>query len=588
MKKNNILLFLSILFFGLYSCSDDDKKIIDNDTKGKLVDLQSTINSQASVENGDSLWVKNTMVGVYALQTAGEPMEGASNLRYFSPQGKSLLGPANMYNDIVTFPENGSAIDLVAYRPYSAAVENGLLNIDLTKQAKPTDIDLLYSNNLKGIKEDQEAVADFAHVLSKMIFRISLGDDIQSVVGMELKLSNFKTKGTFDILNGTIVTGATDAVGAITSKITFTSGVSYAEAIVFPSVEANRNVSLKFGQNTAEITLPANFEMKANKQYVFDLKVSKETFSLSDEIAEEDWMTNSAAKIVLDPLNQANGEAATPFLVYQTKEKVDQKGAWIAGLIVDYKFPNVAGVAGSDYIVLKDIADSSDSTKYLLVDIKGSPVADRLDIHLIPDLVGMRVSIKGDLAASTANQHGVKLINVVAEKGGGQVSGPVTEFLFDETFGVPAAGEENSRPQLDAYTGYDMKSPVVYNVLEAKGTTLRFTDNFPDNGFYIWMPKDAVMDLSIENIQSKDYYDMKLMFDMASGDATAKLDALTIKCNGVDLKLPSNKVKQKDKFETVSVKIPNGTTTIQIIKPGEISNGHFRVDNIKIEGTIVK
>lgn len=590
MKKINILLFLAVLFLGLNSCSDDDKETTGIDETNKLVKLQSTINSLTSVENADSLWVKNTMLGVYGLDaTSSEALENASNVRYFSPKGKSEFGPANMYNDVVTFPANGGAIDVIAYRPYNAAVENGKLNLDLTKQGKPVDIDLMYSNNIKGLKQGEEAVADFAHVLSKMIIRIHLGDAVHSVVGMDVKLGNFVQKGAFDILAGSIVKDDAAAVGSLNTKLTFTSGVSYAEAIVFPNSGAGRTLNVRYGKDAVEIAIPATLEMKANKQYTFDLTVNKAGFVLADQVVEEDWLTDSAAKIVVDPQNTGNGEVETPFHVYQTKEQVSKKESWVAGIITDFKFPDVKGEAGTDYIVLKDVSESADSTKYLLVDLKNSPVADRLATSLIPDLIGMRVNVKADIVVSEQTRFGVKLENVVAEKGGGPVSGPVTELLFMETFGWPAPGQENDRPQLDTYEGYDMKSPIVYNVLDVKRASLRYTnsDKFGDYGFYIWMDEESVLDLSIENIQSKDYYDLKLMYDMANGDAQATYDILAVKCNGVEVKLPATKVKKKDNFETVSVKIPNGTTNIQIIKPGKTS-GNVRVDNVRIEGTIVK
>lgn len=588
MKKINILLFLTVLFFGLNSCSDDDKDTTDADAKNTLVKFQSTINSLSSVPNGDSLWVKNTMIGVYGLHTtSAEVLDGASNLRYFSPKGKSEFGPANMYNDILRFPENGEAVDLIAYRPYNQSVKDGKLNVDLSKQNKPNDIDLLYSNNVKGLKQEKEAVADFTHVLSKIVFRIHLGESMYSIVGMDIQLENFKQKGVFDILDGTLAEGA---VGTIGAKMTFTSGVSYGEAIVFPGKDANRSVSLRFGRNTASIPLPANMEIKANKQYVFDLTVNKKSFVLSEQAIEEDWLTNSGAEIILDPKNTANGEPETPFLVYQAKSQIGKKEAWVAGIVSDFKFPDAKGVAGTDYIVLKDIAEDSDSTKFLLVDIKNSPVADRLATSIIPDLVGKRVSLKGNIVTSTANKLGVQVQNVVEELGGGPVSGPVTELLFMETFGAPAAGEKDRTP-LMGYEGYDMKVPVVYNVLSMNDIEFRQVDKFLDYGYHLWMPVGGALDLSIENIESKDYYDMKLMYDMANGVVTATHDILTIKCNGVAIKMPTNKVKKKDAFETVSVKIPTGTTRIEIIKvaeSAETGGGHIRVDNIRIEGTIVK
>ncbi|NDV82125.1 fimbrillin family protein [Bacteroides sp. 51] len=171
-------------------------------------------------------------------------------------------------------------------------------------------------------------------------------------------------------------------------------------------------------------------------------------------------------------------------------------------------------------------------------------------------------------------------------EGGGEIE-YVTKEFFAETFGTGAANIK-----LDEYTGFDMSSPVVYSNGVVRLDLQLQPDRFPDNGYFLTMLQHngtpaSEKTLIIDNIPSEGYQDMVLSYDYAAGNVDMKFGDLTLKCNGVEVALPDQKIKNRDRFEGVNVNIPQGTTKIEFVQD-RATLSYLRLDNIKIKGKTAK
>ncbi len=154
--------------------------------------------------------------------------------------------------------------------------------------------------------------------------------------------------------------------------------------------------------------------------------------------------------------------------------------------------------------------------------------------------------------------------------------------FFNESFGK---FNENDRKfaKVNKHKVYDMQAPVAYSS-EGNKLSLERVPRFPENDFFIMFAKDASdQSLLISNINSDGYKNLELTFDFAVGDVTMLLNQLTLKCNGEVVELEAIKAKNRDRFESVSVVIPNGTNTIEFVIEGSAST-YFRLDNVRIVG----
>ncbi|NDV82127.1 fimbrillin family protein [Bacteroides sp. 51] len=172
---------------------------------------------------------------------------------------------------------------------------------------------------------------------------------------------------------------------------------------------------------------------------------------------------------------------------------------------------------------------------------------------------------------------------------------PVEVEFFSETFGVPANQTGKQNAAIATYQAYDM-STATYS---ASGTTMPNIHANYDLGslgecdFHIQFPKDEGTGytdkvFTIDNIDSQNYKDLKLSFDIAGSNTSVKISDLTLKCNDVEVTLSDNSAA-RDKFETVTVDIPDGVTKLEFTRAAqEPAYGlTVRIDNIKISGTEV-
>lgn len=164
--------------------------------------------------------------------------------------------------------------------------------------------------------------------------------------------------------------------------------------------------------------------------------------------------------------------------------------------------------------------------------------------------------------------------------------------VFKETFG----NKGGDRLKIAAYGEaghFDMKAPIKYS--DKSG----FTDvrALGDNSF-CWLPnggnnKDRDTYLTIEGINTKDYKDLVLTYDIAANlyNATDKADlnAIGVEINGVAQNIKSQPVSNaggdNGKFYTITIDNFPAVENVKVefISKGSLNEVGFRIDNITIK-----
>lgn len=165
---------------------------------------------------------------------------------------------------------------------------------------------------------------------------------------------------------------------------------------------------------------------------------------------------------------------------------------------------------------------------------------------------------------------------------------PGDDALFSETFGPTwRAGETTTlTKKWDEYVAldqFDMKAPIVYST-GTDAVDFRSTRTY-DNP-HVWFAANYNKSLKIEGIAISQT-NLQLSYDLACNQdgGGAPVAGIMIKCNNVDITMPTTNLGAQNQFTTITVDIPNGTTTIEFYStPTSNPSGNgYRLDNIKIE-----
>ena len=196
----------------------------------------------------DNTWETNDRIGVFMFKTGqtdvtSAAIDNSDNRKYIysSISGENIFGPYTE-NDALYYPQVGN-VDFVAYYPYRA-VEDYKLKLDVSVQADPSSIDLLYSNNLKNIeKGETPQTLQFTHRLSKTVFDITAGEGLTAadLAGLKLSVEDIASSATLDIFSNTL-TLASNSNKTITAN-TNAAGTQ-AKAILLPQTCKGKKVKV--------------------------------------------------------------------------------------------------------------------------------------------------------------------------------------------------------------------------------------------------------------------------------------------------------------------------------------------------------
>lgn len=292
MKKNNLtisaLLVLSIAFAG---CSNDEN-LPETDNDGRVA-LQVSSGIDVQTRAHDAVWDAGDAIGIYMLD--GGTAEYAN--KKYTTESTGTSGSFNAADgQTIYFPVDGSQRDFIAYYPYRKELTGNLYAVDVNNQAVQKDIDLMGAEKVTGKTKNDPAVAfEFQHKLVKLYLTIKpdnvslFADDMK---GMEIDITNQKTKATYNVVEGGAVSVDTeDNTPATVRLLTDANGTS-SEGIVLPNTttEGMRFVfRLKNGPvftwDIREAQKSQLFE--AGSKYVYTISIGLTGIEVTSSI--EDW-----------------------------------------------------------------------------------------------------------------------------------------------------------------------------------------------------------------------------------------------------------------------------------------------------------
>ena len=264
-------LFLFVGLALLASCSDSDVQGLVGDGNqaafsGRIGEFQTRVT--------DNSWDEGDAIGIFAVmpgQELSNPaiFDGKNNVQYLS-DAKGEFKPAA---EPIKFPENGE-LDFIAYYPFKNALSDFTYNIDVSKQANPAAIDLLYSNNAKGESGDEPFVnLSFKHMLSRLMFNIKLEEGLSFDDGFNVSIKDIVVDGSFDLATGEVAFGSTKKTISPVVTVSSDKKLASASSIVVPGQDlSDVTVVFSLGGKDYEWT-PYAQSLKSTTKYSYALKL---------------------------------------------------------------------------------------------------------------------------------------------------------------------------------------------------------------------------------------------------------------------------------------------------------------------------
>ena len=196
----------------------------------------------------------------------------------------------------LTFAE-GQTVNFVSYYPYSASATTDLA-IDLTN----AQTDVLYSNNLTGIKTPKDAtganhVLQFKHKLALVSFTMTglpAGTTITSA-----QLEGIVTTSSMKIADGTLTNGTKTA----TQKLQLAAG-AFAPTIVIPATNSNAKLVITLSDGKSYSYTFASLALQSGKNHKFNVTLASNALTV-DQINGQisDWDVVDGGNVTVDPDN---------------------------------------------------------------------------------------------------------------------------------------------------------------------------------------------------------------------------------------------------------------------------------------------
>ena len=219
----------------------------------------------------------------------------ATNVEYKTTAGGATATFAPAATGL-TFAE-GQTVNFVSYYPYSANATTDLA-IDLTN----AQIDVLYSNNLTGIKTAKDAtganhVLQFTHKLALVSFTM-VGLPASTTI-TSAQLEGIVTTSSMKIADGTLTNGTTTA----TQKLQLKNG-AFAPTIVIPATNANAKLVIKLSDGKSYSYTFANLALQSGKNHKFNVTLASGAITV-DQVNGQitDWEVVDGDDIIVNPDN---------------------------------------------------------------------------------------------------------------------------------------------------------------------------------------------------------------------------------------------------------------------------------------------
>lgn len=269
MKKNTCFVMLAALMMA--GCSNEVEEQV-MDSRRVPLQINGDIN-MLMTRAADDHWDANDAIGVYMVSTDNSIVRNVSNYRYTVVTGgqNGTFIPADE-NNTAYFPEDGTAVNVVAYYPQGNVVENKL-SLDLANQDEQPRIDLMSAKAEGASKNNPTINLGFKHRLTKLFFEIE-GD--VNTDGIYAAIGNQYTDIQYDILNDKLLIADGSEKKDIVMKYWNLENYRFTEAIVLPNEENNsavdRELTFQLNEKIFKATISNSTRFEAGKKYTYKVK----------------------------------------------------------------------------------------------------------------------------------------------------------------------------------------------------------------------------------------------------------------------------------------------------------------------------
>lgn len=259
-----IVLSLSIL----QSCQNDETNIIQNEVNNKGITFSSIIDDAQNSRAYDTSWEANDVIGVFMLANSDKNVL-ATNIPYATSKGDGYFVSKN---SPIYYPEDNSAVDFIAYYPYSETISDYKnYPIDLSNQTKQNAIDLMTAVNLTNRQlASPQGNLQFKHLLAKLVLNLKSTSG-SSLKGIKASISGLKVKGTANLSDGKI----TSSGEATTFSLFINEEGTQAEAILLPQdLSGNLKIKLELNGQSKEIDTQISSSIEQGNKYIYNVNVN--------------------------------------------------------------------------------------------------------------------------------------------------------------------------------------------------------------------------------------------------------------------------------------------------------------------------
>ena len=270
MKKNKCFVMLAALMMA--GCSNEVEEQV-MDSRRVPLQINGDIN-MLMTRAADDHWDDNDAIGVYMVNAENGIVGNVSNYRYTVKIGgqNGTFIPADE-NNTAYFPEDGTAVDVVAYYPQGDVVDNKL-SLDLANQGEQPKIDLMSAKAENASKDFPTVNLEFKHRLTKLFFEFEIEGDVNTD-GINATIGNQYTDIQYDILSDKLSI-ADENKQEIAMKYWNLDGYRFVEAIVLPNEEGNaaedRKLTFKLNEKEFNVAIGKDTEFEAGKKYIYTVK----------------------------------------------------------------------------------------------------------------------------------------------------------------------------------------------------------------------------------------------------------------------------------------------------------------------------
>ena len=273
MKISNLLYMGALSTLALMSCTNNDDNSEWYGSEGIV--FTTAIQSRVS----GNTWNANDEVGIY-MMNAGSGIEAATaqNKKYIAQTNGTLTAaPGNG----IYLPESGS-VDFIAYYPYTTSVSGNKIAVNVSDQSKPAAIDLIYSNDTKGVAATTSTTISlgFTHQLTKVTLNVTKDETIETLNGLGVNIKGVSTEGEFNLADGTLTATAGTNNKDVAMYIDAQGTTATATAIILPTAASTDQTSLNLtfnlnGQSfTHTISDASIFEKGTNVSFKAKLSIN--------------------------------------------------------------------------------------------------------------------------------------------------------------------------------------------------------------------------------------------------------------------------------------------------------------------------